>query len=225
MNNVNDDFMHLAEDIPRLRRVRGIMRLTPGTLSHLLMEQVNSDCGAAKPQYCTGSLLTYDEEHRLRMSKVVVSNAGTREVNGEYTFAKIRANAGSYERIGTFQGNPARFALYKCSLRSGGYQWFISITPPDQEPGTSQDIDFYFSHARHNEMIPPAQWFRLSQSAHGIDPIPKVEFVSLMETDPDNTDLSDVDDVASNPSDSELMLGDDSRDYGGGVDDSYASDL
>lgn len=143
----------LAEEYDHVRLMRGLLKLNP-SLS-----------------------LTYDEEMRVCNSTVVLSNAGTAEVNGEYKFVGFKANAGSYERYTTYNGKESRFVLYKCSLRNGGYQWFLSITPPDQEPGTNQDIDFYFTHSKHGDYLPPLTWYCLQNASYGVDPAPKIDIV------------------------------------------------
>lgn len=91
-----------------------------------------------------GSQLAEDEEVLIRGTTVRVEGAGAAHVNGDYTFDAVKCNAGYYSR--TDGGN--KYTLYKCSLQNGGYQWFLSITPPGMEPGTKNDIDFYFASAK-----------------------------------------------------------------------------
>ena len=79
---------------------------------------------------------------------VEVSKGIRPEVNGIYNFVAFKQNAGYYSRLGSYDGNPALFTLYKCTVNNGGYQWFISVTPEGLEPGTNRDVDFYFSHAK-----------------------------------------------------------------------------
>lgn len=110
-------------------------------------------------------------------------------MNGEYTFKDIKANAGYYDRIGEYHGKPARFTLYKCSLKNGGYQWFISTTPDGHEPGTSHDTDFYYCHAKLQDKIPPTNWHR-TQGTHTRDPPPQVRFVRIRQADEVNDDTT-----------------------------------
>ena len=51
--------------------------------------------------------------------------------------------------------------LYKCGIQSGGNQWFVSIVEEGSEPGTSNDIDFYYALAEsrpghiYGRIVPP----------------------------------------------------------------------
>jgi hypothetical protein len=160
-----------------------------------------------------GVNLMYDDEQRVRFSKVIVEGAGTPDVNGEYLFFSFRANAGFYQRFGSYKGNPdRRFTLYKCSLRNGGFQWFISITPHNQDPGTNQDVDFYFSHARPADFLPPSQWYVLNQSPVGFEPAPRVKYVPLTATphddDLEDDDAPDLEDDESESDQGSGMIGD-----------------
>lgn len=197
---LKDQLHVLAEENESIRYMRGSLKLNP-TLN-----------------------LTYDEETRVRGSRVVVSGAGTAEVNGEYIFTGFRANAGSYELQSTHQGKNVRYILYKCSLNSGGFQWFISVTPPGREPGTNADIDFYFTHSKHGDCLPPTTWFRLQNSNNGVDPTPKVEVI-LADGNTTSTSipLQPTYDSDSDLEDDEAMVGDDSQ-YNGVGDSSFLSD-
>jgi hypothetical protein len=109
---------------------------------------------------------------------VVVEGAGKGEVDGEYTFMTLKNNAGSFERRGMHNGLLSRFTLYKCSLKNGGFQWFISLTPDGQEPGTTQDIDFYYAIAKNTDKLPGGHWSCLS-STLPLEPAPRVECIRL----------------------------------------------
>ena len=89
---------------------------------------------------------------------VEVSRGLKPEVNGTYNFVTFKHNAGYYNRLGSFEGKPAVFTLYKCTVNNGGHQWFISVTPEGLEPGTNRDVDFYFAHAKqefYGNFLPP----------------------------------------------------------------------
>jgi hypothetical protein len=196
---LKDQLHELAEEYDRIRMMRGLLKLNPA---------LN---------------LTYDEEMRVRNSTVILSGAGSPEVNGEYIFAGFKAQAGSYERHSLYNGKESRFILYKCPLRSGGFQWFVSITPPGQDPGTNQDIDFYFTHSKHGDYVPPLVWYRLQNSNFGVDPVPKVEVMYAN----DNGDDADMNQRQTYASDSDLendeaLVGDDSQ--CNDVGDSFLSD-
>jgi hypothetical protein len=128
------------------------------------------------------------EDERFRNCKVIVEDAGTADVNGEYhfvTFQRVVIRIGHitslFQRFGTYMGIPNhRFTLYKCLLRIGSYQWFISITPHDQDPGTDRDIDLYFAYADWKEILPPVKWRVIGaastprQTSFGLRPAPRV---------------------------------------------------
>ena len=142
----------LARDDHRVRFVKGQLNLTPGVK---LME-------------LQATMIKYTE--------VEVSNAGLPFVNGVYRFVNFKSNAGSFSRIGLYEGNTANFTLYKCSVNNGGFQWFISITPDGTEPGSSKDTDFYFCQASQDLLgntLPPKQ-FQALQSDTLVEPGPQV---------------------------------------------------
>lgn len=220
-----DTFLSLAERDVKVRKVRGMLRLTPGTtfFSCGSIDHYDALLFLFLGDFVVGINLTYDEEMRVKTSRVIVDGAGTKEVNGEYTFLTIRANAGFYERTTTFQDKTVRFTLYKCSLRSGGFQWFISITPPGHEPGTNQDIDFYFSHSKHGDYLPPTTWYRLQQSQNGAEPAPRVQVVPAEgNDDEDGVDVQDNEDYDSDRDDTDL-IGDDAQ--FSDINDSFVSDM
>eukprot|EP00981_Chlorochromonas_danica_P006686 scaffold1453_cov204-Ochromonas_danica.AAC.7 len=147
----------LAKEDSRIMTVKGMLKLRPG------------------------AILTEEEEERVRETIIRVEGAGCSLVNGDYEFEAIKNAAGYYQRYvsmattatttATSSTSSAassldRLTLYKCSLQNGGYQWFISITPPGCEPGTKNDIDFYFAPAKHSDRLPPMTgWAKISSNA------------------------------------------------------------
>jgi hypothetical protein len=117
-----------------------------------------------------------------------VESAGVPEVNGEYLFVDIKNNAGFYARTGVYREKEVRFTLYKCSLRNGGFQWFISITPDNNEPGTTNDVDFYFALSKSHDYLPPSQWSKLNVT-HTRDPCPKLRLVRKPVTEDSEEEL------------------------------------
>ena len=108
-----------------------------------------------------GAVFSEIEEELIRETIIVVSNAGVPEVNGEYRFKEIMCDAGFYYRMGTYQGKPAYFTLYKVKMTKGDYNWFISKTPDGKSPGTKEDIDFYhfpFDDRSREPYFPPKNW-------------------------------------------------------------------
>jgi hypothetical protein len=88
--------------------------------------------------YFAGYALTENEDNAVRNTVCKVEGAGVPEVNGEYKFNSLKHDSGFYIRRADYNGKPAKFTLYKCSLSNGGFQWFISITPEDMEPGMNR---------------------------------------------------------------------------------------
>ncbi len=112
----------------------------------------------------------------VRNTVVLVEHAGIPEVNGEYHFTDVRYNAGFYTRRGRYMHKDVQFTLYKCSLKNGGFQWFLSITPDGMEPGTSSDLDFYYAQAKPQDKLPATHWLRMNPDPQRIsrDPAPSV---------------------------------------------------
>lgn len=123
--------------------------------------------------------MTVNEEALIRSVVVRLEHSGIAEVDGDYLFRDIRFDAGFYARKGTFRGREVTFTLYKCSLKNGGYQWFISITPEGCEPGTADDIDFYYGHAKAQDRLPTLHFMKMNPDPHHIsrEPAPLVTII------------------------------------------------
>ncbi len=177
MKGILDCLTRLAKEDPKVKTIKGMLRLRPG--KRLLRGYV---------AYFTfflplsGSNLTDSEDAAVRNTIVILENAGVPEVNGEYHFVDLKNHAGYYSRTGPYREKDAKFTLYKCSLRNGGFQWFVSITPENMEPGTTSDMDFYYAPAKTHDYLPPAQWTRLNAN-HTRDPAPKVRFAKKESSD------------------------------------------
>jgi hypothetical protein len=169
--------------------------------------------------------LTEYELAEVRETTVRVSGAGVPEVNGDYTFRDVRHNAGFYVLPTVYHGQDVIFTLYKCSLKNGGFQWFISITPPGKEPGTADDIDFYYALAKAHDILPRTQWYRMNPDPqkYSRDPAPTTTFLRP-DHEPQSVAVAPAagvghSDPASSDSDREsFMMVDDER-----VDDSFAT--
>lgn len=175
--------------------------------------------------------LTEDEVVMVRDVIVRVSGAGVPEVNGDYTYRDIRNSAGYYVMPATYHGHDVTFTLYKCTLKNGGFQWFISITPHGKDPGTSEDIDFYYSLAKTQDKMPPVNWIRMNPdpNRYSRDPAPTVQFIRpdqdataahalpLVGDGVNSNNLSEL--VSSDSEHESFMMVEDDR----GVDDSFVS--
>ena len=136
---------------------------------------------------------------------------------------------GYYYRIGFHNGSEVIFTLYKCSMKDGGFQWFISITPQSKEPGTTDDIDFYYAQSKGFDILPPKDWRRMD-AQHVLEPAPIVTSkCNARDMDYDNMSNDGFDsDVASPPGRgrNNQMIDSDSdieRTYADALDDSFNS--
>jgi hypothetical protein len=160
VEGVKDIFIRMAETDPPIRIVKGHLKARPD--SHL----------------------TENEENMIKGTTVYVENAGTAEVNGEYKFTDFKCNAGMFTHPGTFNNKDVVYTLYKCSVVNGGYQWFISVVPDGMEPGTNNDIDFYFALSKNDTMtsiLPPLQWSTLQNKPTSRNPAPQVKSMTPQE--------------------------------------------
>lgn len=146
---------------------------------------------------------------------MILEQAGNPEINGEYHFVNVKCNAGFYVKKGQYQGQDVRFTLYKCSLRNGGFQWFISITPEGMEPGTSSDLDFYYAIAKPQEILPVSPWATIN-GHHVRAPAPRMRrILQDLYTDDPITSLAEDDDDDPVGSDGGVgLVGDDEEDVG-----------
>lgn len=140
---------------------------------------------------------------------MVVERSGVPEVDGEYRFHDFKCNAGYFIRRGTYNQKSAKFTLYKCSLKNGGFQWFISVTPETMDPGTNNDIDFYFAIAKNVDKLPPNIWQKISAN-HAREPAPKVQCVRMDRSDSSDSDNDQTND--SNRADTSSQLINDDED-------------
>lgn len=54
-----------------------------------------------------------------------------------------------FEREAEREGKSVVFSLYRCVLQTHERRWYISIVPSHRkEPGTSEDMDFYFCNSQ-----------------------------------------------------------------------------
>lgn len=143
------------------------------------------------------SHLTEEEESKLKRTYVKVQDAGVPEVNGIYKFVNIMYDSGYYAREGQYQGKSVKFTIYRCNVSSGHFQWFISITPDNCNPGTTSDIDFYIGTGSRGSIdpFPPKLWNGVSNNRMNVGRAPTVTCMqedSEIVTDSSNITLQDT---------------------------------
>ena len=202
----------LAEQSDAIHYVRGLLRCRPD------------------------SQLTFNEDYIVRNTRVIVEGAGAEEVNGEYTYKGIKFYSGLFTRAGVYEDKPVTFTLYKCNVHSNGYQWFISITPEGQQPGTNHDTDFYYALCKASmELLPPVTWGTLQVPAVSKSPAPTVRCESpilpdmpdslfrLIDTAAIAATMVDESDSSSRDDDLSSMLPDDLLNDDRQMDDSLSN--
>jgi len=126
-----------------------------------------------------------EEDECIRGAVVMLSDAGVPEVNGEYKWKGFLRDAGWYAKESMYEGEPFLFSVYKCKVSSGSHkyedsQWFISATALGRDPGTKDDIDFYYGINQPNALLegrilPPLTFLREPHHSVSWDPSPTVE--------------------------------------------------
>jgi ubiquitin carboxyl-terminal hydrolase 9/24 len=116
----------------------------------------------------------YDDGHRFRDEKIVISGAGLDAINGIYHRDGEFDGVGKYTRKGTWKGMEEAFSLFRCNVSNNTSHWYISIVPVGVQPGTNTDIDFYSAPVNpQNPNLPPIHgWTKANE---GIPPSPVVE--------------------------------------------------
>ena len=114
-------------------------------------------------------------------SRIVVSNAGSEEVNGTYNRDKP-TNLSSYSVFTTScsysrheqlpSGEVRKYVIQRNRTRQSQAFWFISI-PDETQPGTDRDTDFYF--AKVNTKIPPNHSWGVT--SHARLEVPHLEYI------------------------------------------------
>ena len=110
------------------------------------------------------------------ISMVVVSNAGSEEVNGIYTKQNdtVYNDARIFTKPGTYEGGAVVYSIYKFATG----KWYISILQTDEGPGDEDDIDFYNngSDPDNYKQIPPTDdWAPCDEGRfEGIHPPPLI---------------------------------------------------
>ena len=109
------------------------------------------------------------------ISSLIVSNAGSEDVNGIYTNhrGKMHNGAPVFTKPGTYEGDDVTYRIYNRLLDPYDYVWYISISSSDRPNG---GIDFYrlqfvAGDSEDFEQIPPTKgWETLDDEDGGIYP-------------------------------------------------------
>jgi len=125
-----------------------------------------------------GSLMmdSEDESDYSVHEAVKVHSAGCHAVNGVYKRFRDIDGTPAY-CCETQIGNETQvMTLYRCKMNNGAHQWYISIVPPDRNPGTNYDIDFYSAPSRgHGLESPPRYgWQVAGNNPDAVAPAPSI---------------------------------------------------
>jgi hypothetical protein len=105
--------------------------------------------------------------HAGPIDEVVVTDAGTPEVNGVYSHDGYSGNAFRYSRRGSWKGKTCSFYILQCEASDNQNYWYITIVPSGCSPGTMDDIDFYAAPVSEERRgMPPLNgWVRDDQGS------------------------------------------------------------
>ncbi len=148
-----------------------------GNIQNTLYEQGQSDSDL------NGDMNDSDESDDYldidtRTGIVSVRGAGLDVVNGVFTYKKTWDGVPMFAKSCSFKGKDTEFSLFRCELSDKTRRWYISIIPPNNKPGTSKDVDFYYSHSSGNANEVPHGSSWMTSPDNGIDPAPTVEWRS-----------------------------------------------
>jgi hypothetical protein len=117
------------------------------------------------------------EEEEYRRMVVVVEGAGTREVDGQYGYAKMHEGVGQFQKHAELNGTTIILYLYRCKMQTEQYFWYIG-TLPDTHPGKN-DLDFYACDSSTSlaERIPPSDGWKIIKGCHGLPPAPRITVI------------------------------------------------
>jgi len=117
--------------------------------------------------------------HDSAPKQIELTEAGAEEVNGIYTMEGQCDNAPKYVKMGSMDDQNDQFVLYRCKLQNNQHQWYISIVQVGQQPGTVEDVDFYYAPSMTRpgqddgyEDPPGKGWVPLPK--HGVAPPPNI---------------------------------------------------
>mmetsp|Transcript_23110 Transcript_23110/g.33946 ORF Transcript_23110/g.33946 Transcript_23110/m.33946 type:complete len:762 (-) Transcript_23110:67-2352(-) len=104
--------------------------------------------------------------HKVDGACVTVKGAGTEAVNGTYKRSGTCDGVDMYNKKAVWGNRAVIFCLFRCFLSNDERMWFISIVPENDEPGTDNDIDFYYapSSGSPNDDFPSQTRWTLASS-------------------------------------------------------------
>jgi len=134
-----------------------------------------------------GYPMPYDQVDYVNGTKVIVSGAGVKAINGIYTRSGSFDGVAKYQKNGIWKDKEETFSLFRCKLSDQSKRWYISIVPKNIQPGTNKDLDFYSAQGRNEfSEYPPEKW--MTAMGEGIDPPPtltwKRDVVPDVDEDP-----------------------------------------
>ena len=88
---------------------------------------------------------------------VRVDGAGISAINGRYVFTRNIDSCPAYEKNGFWNNKEVTFTLYRWTMQEDGKSWFISILPPNANPGGNTDVDFYCFKGQYR-FPPVGEW-------------------------------------------------------------------
>ena len=103
--------------------------------------------------------------------QLIVRDAGVAAVNGTYHRGGCNNGAFKYIKDGRMQ----RFSIFKCTVRDGTMRWYIAIVADEQNPGTTDDIDFYVNDDLGMPYPPYHSWRPVAPV--GSNPQPVLDYV------------------------------------------------
>jgi hypothetical protein len=87
--------------------------------------------------------------------KILVEDAGTDEVNGEYTQYGYEDGAFKYSKKGVWDEKEGEFRIYRCESMDDSLQWWIEFKPED-----GRECLFYFAYTNQSFDVPPVNGWR-----------------------------------------------------------------
>ena len=130
------------------------------------------------------------------VKSISVRRAGMPEVNGTYTQSGTCDQAPKYFKDSIYEGEHARFQLFRCKLTDDSRRFYISIVPDGTLPGTSKDRDFYSASGgtyQNSFDFPPRDGWN-SIKGMGQDPPPILDFNSHHDSNGNEDSMDEEED-------------------------------